>query len=156
MSLPLEQIIRPFQTAFPQNRDRVIASTVKQPPEIAQLQWGAAGQLPTATEENPPYLNFKVNDPSNDQSLTEKSRTTQTVRVQNPDDPDQFVDVQRIQQIVFKAPKTAQPESQYTSYSTTATAVSGGSTDLGGGLSSTPGSQPGETDYTYSLNWPTS
>lgn len=130
------EVIRPFETPLPLNQDRVVPSVVKQAAQVSQLIWGKVGKLPAPIEENPAFMSFKVINPG-DQDLAETTRQSQNVRVQNPNDSTQYVEVARVQNITFRGGSSNQPIDQYTAYE--------------GGTG-----QSGQTNYTYTLNWPTS
>jgi len=104
--MPLEQIIRPFQSpaAIPDKRT-VVTRPVVAAPEHAILVWGAAGQAPIIEA-----LNLKVKN--NENTLKEVSRKTTDVRVTNPDDDNQYVMEQRIDKIQFSKKPTLITPSQ--------------------------------------------
>ena len=91
-----EQIVRPFQTTTT-IVDRQI--TVTKPNKVALqkaiLVWGAVGQAPTMSG-----LSFTVKDPDN--KFKETSRKTTDHRIQNPNDPNQYVVAQSIDSIAFQ------------------------------------------------------
>lgn len=96
----LEQIVRPFQTRpVISTATIVVDRSARAEPEIAHLVWGAVGTLPSQQTQEGPEI-----DDKHKTKFTHKEveRTTQTVRVKNPDDPDQYVDVKRITKIKFK------------------------------------------------------
>jgi hypothetical protein len=97
----LEGIVRPFQSPGVTATARIVIATEKTPPEPAVLQWGAAGSL-----AQPVLVQIATIKFPNENKYVEKSRTTETVRVKNKDDPTQFVDVARIKNISFQ-PTTA-------------------------------------------------
>lgn len=96
----LEQIVRPNQSiSILSTRALVVDRSAREPVPVARLVWGEAGNLPSEQQQEGPDVK--------DQKKTkfthkEIERTTQTVRVKNPDDPDQYVDVKRITKIKFK------------------------------------------------------
>lgn len=63
----------------------------------ARLIWGTAGTLPGPTVES--GGGFKVEEC--DTGFTETKRTTSNLRVENPDDPTQYVIIQRIESVAF-------------------------------------------------------
>ena len=99
----LEQIVRPFQLFDPTAGIPIIVQRANVAVQPAVLSWGQAGELPTAFQEDEPDetgINFKLLEC--DENLAESKRDTEDVRVENPDDPSQFVVVQRIKSITFK------------------------------------------------------
>lgn len=98
----LEQLVRPFQTPISIATIRVVAKDLSTPKSDAIIQWGQAGTLPSPTEETKTPtggISWKVDECS--ANLNEHSRKTDNVRVENPDDPSQYVVVQRINSISF-------------------------------------------------------
>jgi hypothetical protein len=94
----LEQIVRPFQTpttiadkAFPTSRP------VSVKVEKVLVSWGAAGQAPDQGGLNVEVKKGTFN-------YAEKSRSTTDVRIENPDDPNQFIIAKRINSIEFTKP----------------------------------------------------
>ena len=93
-------------------RDRP-ANLIPVPEEEAEIRWGQASQFqwsvtrpdriqnrtiiirPTPEDDEPPVEIIEY---------TETERTTETVRVSNPQDADQYVDVERILTITFQGP----------------------------------------------------
>lgn len=70
------------------------------PPPEGLLRWSASQSVGVTTLG---AMGFTINwpdDPNND--YAETLRTTHTVRVENPDDSSQFVDVERIDTISFR------------------------------------------------------
>jgi len=128
----LEQIVRPFQTPTTvPDQSAIVTQVIREPTQRAILTWGAVGQQPK------PYstgVSFTVKDPF---KFEEYERFTTDVRVQNPDDPNQYVVEQRIDKISFKKtnPSLQVPQTDNSGVSggtsTTTTAASGGS--YGGG-----------------------
>lgn len=97
----LEGIVRPFQSPNTLARRRLVASASKIDVGEAVISWGAAGDLPSATqqEEDTGGSGFQVID-CNDQ-YKETSRTTSQKRVENPNDPDQYVIVELTNRVSF-------------------------------------------------------
>lgn len=135
----LEALIRPFQDPGSTATQRfVVPSSNKQPPQIAQLIWGAAGTMPTAVASLVTGGIGATIDSSiltGDTQNTEKKGTRVVVqkRIENPDDPSQFVMVEDTRSITFTAKqKTAaaatlivNPASGIVESPTTSTTVSG-------------------------------
>lgn len=103
----LEQIVRPFQTPNTLATSRVVIGRNTQVQVTqAQLIFGAAGTLPTPTI-HATGIDFKVTNCDN--TNREKSRQTHKVKVQQPGNPDNYVMVEAIDQIVFsKTPDDVQ------------------------------------------------
>lgn len=94
----LEYIVRPFQSAPPQNTT-LIPATRGSSSAKASLAWGDVGTLPT-----PATLSTVVKDGTNTQTkkkLVETTRQSSTIKITNPNDPTQFVMVQRPSEISF-------------------------------------------------------
>jgi hypothetical protein len=125
-----ESLVRPFQSPALAPRTRIIASSKKQPPQIATLSWGAAGTMPVAVAG---ILQGGVSIKIDSSALhSELYRITDPVRIENPDDSTQFVMVDRIKKIGF----TSKPQSgvqtstlDQTTGATTTTTTGGGSSD---------------------------
>lgn len=98
----LEKIVRPFSTVIntpsrgrpgEQNVDPEHTTTTTEP-ALVVLEWSARAGVQTT---DLPSLGVILNsDDDNDSEgiLDEFDRTSHTVRVTNPDDPEQFVDVE--------------------------------------------------------------
>lgn len=157
----LEALVRPFQAPAPTATRRIVSVRTKVPTETAGVAWGAAGALPTAVEVPPgadPFLfNFNVKKWNQ-----ETSRETETVRVENPSDPSQYVMVERIKKITFKEkdPETVATYPKASSATVTqvttpppgmVAAPAQVSTD---GTGPTPDSWVTIDEREYELNWP--
>lgn len=101
----LEKIVRPFQRSDVFNA-RIAPPTQPprpepDPPITIQIVGSNNGQY---VEEPAPYvMNLNV-----EWQEDKSRRRTSEVRVENPDDPTQHVDVERIDQTVFKNDKTGE------------------------------------------------
>jgi len=99
----LEQIVRPFQQSGAIASRGVVSTRARLQREKARLVWGSAGNMPTADKEedgtDPSGYNFKLE--ACDDTYKEKSRDTEKIRVENPDDNSQYVMVDRIKLISF-------------------------------------------------------
>src|SRR5216683_6751236 len=94
----METIIRPFQRPTTiADKQRQITTPVVVPPEIAIIVWGGAGQSPTMKVSG---VDIKVKH--NDVKMKEVRRTTRKIRVQNPDDPNQFIIEDRPEKLRLK------------------------------------------------------
>lgn len=101
MSKRLEQVVRPFQQGLvftartlpppPNQAGPSLGFDPSYPAEDIVQEWGGTIQLL--------YKAIGVKNLYGGAELTEVSRQTTTVRVENPDDPTQFVDVERIQKL---------------------------------------------------------
>src|SRR5205814_10253990 len=98
----MEQIIRPFQLLDPTATIRVPVVRDQVAVQPAHLSWGAAGKLPTAVQQDPTFngTNFRVEEC--DTHLAENSRDTEDMRVEDPNNSNNYVIVQRIRRIDFK------------------------------------------------------
>ena len=75
----------------------------------AVLRWGRASNFPVSAKRTlTTIVNWPTQPEDEEEDLglvyTETERITTTVRVENPDDDEQFVDVERIDQITFLGP----------------------------------------------------
>lgn len=95
-------------------RDRP-STAVPIPEEEAEIRWGQASQFQWSV--NNPDKNFyktiyiPIDDEDENVELIEFpeiERTTETVRVSNPEDAEQYVDVERILTITFQAPNVGE------------------------------------------------
>lgn len=103
-STSLERLIRPYGFALtqPAGGRALQQEETSSDPSIPTIKWGCVSNGTALTlaaqgfdftfvpDPNAPNMNFK-----------EQERQTHTVRVSNPDDPEQFVDVEVIDQIQF-------------------------------------------------------
>ena len=98
----MEQLVRPFQQPAVIATLRIHSVRDKVTVDPAIITWGAVGKLPEAIQQTDEFdgINFKIGEC--DDSNTELSRETSDIRVQNPDDPTQYVMVRRISKIAFK------------------------------------------------------
>lgn len=151
-----ESLVRPFQKTTTSPTRRVVAQRTEVEVTEAGTTWGDAGTLPEATEvpagESPLDISFEVRKTKRQDEV---SRETERVKVTNPDDPSQYVVVERVKKISFKEKDpeavAAYPQPGGTS---TSTVVSPGSGVLQPGETQvhTDGSgvlQPGESQVKY-------
>jgi hypothetical protein len=97
------EALRPFETPLVAPKTRIVGKPLKQPLEIATLTWGGAGTLPTAIQI--PVIGgggYKIDPTSMNNELW---RITEPVKIENPDDPSQYVIVDRITKLAFQNPK---------------------------------------------------
>lgn len=104
--MDLETLVRPFETKSPLATKRITPVRAEVPTETAGGRWGKAGNLPVPVEvppgEDPLTIGFEVKK-SKEHDLV--SRETEKVRVQNPDDPNQYVVIERLKSASFKDKK---------------------------------------------------
>lgn len=99
-----EQLVRPSQKPQVVTTRRIVS--VREVVEVtpAGVVWGKPGTLPTAIEvppeESPAGINFVVKKP-HEHTLDYGKSTTQKVKVTNPDDPSQYVVVERLKKAKF-------------------------------------------------------
>lgn len=96
------EIVRPFETRAPQSKRRLVASNTKIDVDPAIITWGRSGTIPGAQEIvaiDETGVSFQVIDC--DDRYEETDRTEVTKRIENPDDPDQYVMVARPTYIAF-------------------------------------------------------
>jgi len=100
MSVRFESIVRPFQEGEVFDARR---APPEQPaldaPETVVFEWGKGIDAHFLRPD--PIFEYKTD-------WTEKARETETVRVTNPDDDSQFVDVERIKRLVMENSKSGQ------------------------------------------------
>ncbi len=128
-----EQLVRPFQiTTTITNRRSPVTKAIKVAPQKAVLLWGSEGQAPEVRE-------LTVNVKNSDNKYTEKSRKTTDVRIENPDDSQQFIVAQQINNVTFTKPAATAPSNNNSG-------ASGGAPDsVAYGSGSTPPLLPNPT-----------
>lgn len=107
--ITMESLVRPFVGVFSFSTPRVAPEPAPVEPE-AFLRWGG----PSAFSFDDSFrdvasggVSFHTDDDDNDdveEQYSETGRSTSDVKVENPDDPDQFVIVQQIQSMAFSGP----------------------------------------------------
>ena len=102
-------LIHPSFDVVGRNYDRF---RIPRPPEFdpegtepGKICWGTVGQMPSA--QPMPGVDFNVN--------TERSRRSEDVRIENPDDPEQYVIADRATEITFNSASNAAPPGPNTS-----------------------------------------
>lgn len=131
--MTLEAVVRPFVSREPLRSQRIITSSKKAAvPQTSVVTWGAAGTLPSPVESDADQPAIPISVTTQTKKVTdknvEKSRETEKVRIENPDDPAQYVMVDRPKKVTFNKvdPVTMQAASNvttgYTSYPSTSTA----------------------------------
>lgn len=106
----MEEIVRPFVPIESFSTPRVPPTPTPPEPE-AFLRWGQASafQFESSFRDKATRgIGFRVGDGGDEEfppvTYTETGRDTSLLRVENPDDPDQFVEVERIDAISFRGP----------------------------------------------------
>ncbi len=101
----LETVIRPFESRRVVSTARLVSSSKKQAAQLSTITWGAAGAMPVPFADIVPTgVSFQI-DKGALQHL-EVYRITDQIRIENPDNSSDFVDVQRIKKIGFTAKPT--------------------------------------------------
>jgi hypothetical protein len=93
-SYALEKAIRPFTDAPP--RARTGRTDPVQDTSVAVISWTCRTNVEVTTVQ---ALGFRLTNPD---EQTETYRVTHTKRVENPNDPNQFVDVEQISRLDTK------------------------------------------------------
>lgn len=114
-SVAFERLVRPFES------ERILALRARRKAreedtsDDSLIRWGRPSEYGTPTqtkEESRGGVRIVNSNPKKDPTdpnkpprvYTEIERTTETVRVRNPSDSSQYVDVARIKSILFRAP----------------------------------------------------
>lgn len=118
------EVLRAFESPRVTATGRVIAVAAKQPLQLATISWGAAGAMPVAVAGVVAGSGgFKIDTSTLN---TEVYRITDPVRIENPDDSDQFVMVDRIKAIGFKKKKADEIQTSTVDKTTGTTTTSSG------------------------------
>lgn len=99
----LEGLVRPFQSPGIINDKKLVVTRVtKVATERAIITWGSPGGSPETKQ-----VGIKVTVKGDDvkKSFKEKSRKTTDIKVTNPDNPDNWVQVRRIDEMQMTRPK---------------------------------------------------
>jgi len=116
----MEALVRPFETPNTLATRRIIASNVKIAIAPVVKSWGVTGTLPAPvmieTPGPPDPTDFTVL--TCDDNWSETERTTTPVRIGQTGSPENFVVVDRIDQIAFEKGRTSAASKVATSYST--------------------------------------
>lgn len=105
----LERAVRPWSSPLALATGQIPIPSVETQVNPAVLQWGNVGTLPTP--------NFGVNFTVCTENWTEKKRTVKSVRITNPSDSSQYIDINRATQIAFdKTNSLNDPSTDWTSY----------------------------------------
>lgn len=97
--MTLERVVRPFQQVdvFRARRGGPTQAPVTTPPDDVATEWEGSNDASYVTEDDP-----WVNEAKSDLEEDKSKRKTTEIRVENPDDPDQHVFVERIDKTAFK------------------------------------------------------
>lgn len=101
----LEKIVRPFQTGEVFNARRLAPALPHNatPPDDVLITVEGSAEAKYTEEPGPASLGYTV------EWIEDKSRrVTETVRVENPDNSDQYVELERIKQMVLKNNKNGE------------------------------------------------
>jgi len=90
-----EYIVRPYQSPDSLGAT-VIPATPKGTRERAHLTWGGKGTMPQLRLTE---LDFNTKKSPHDETLTEKDRESDIVRIEQPGKPENYVDVARAKKI---------------------------------------------------------
>lgn len=96
---PVEKIVRPFESGdvFARSRGPVISlHPITVSPDDNPVEWEGSPDTSYVEQDNIWYKNF-----DSDLKEDKNKRESKTVRVENPDDPDQHVFVERIDKASF-------------------------------------------------------
>jgi hypothetical protein len=108
-----------------------------------QICWGTVGPMPQAVPM--PGVDFNVQ--------TERSRKSQPVRIENPDDPEQYVIADRATEITFDGKVNAAPPGPNTHNSQSTPGMSDYDPDVAAGFKPAGGPRPGMSDYGVSTTF---
>jgi hypothetical protein len=90
-----EELVRPFQRPVVISLgNRIPVTIVKVTGGVSEIRWGDVGALPQPQSAG---VNFGLCN----ETMTETSRETDTIRIENPDDSSQFIMVKRAKSMKF-------------------------------------------------------
>lgn len=96
----LEQVVRPFVSPGSLATGRIVVSrSSPRATTNVEFVFGAAGAMPTPTRDTGIGINVANCDNTNKEKQDQTVRTRK--RIENPDDPDQYVIVEDIETITF-------------------------------------------------------
>jgi sensor domain CHASE-containing protein len=117
----IEQIVRPFQSPAVISTRRIVSNSTKIPTDDVLVEFGAAGDMPAAEKvedaQDDGGVNFQV--VTCDDKYSEKDRRFKTVRIENPDNPENYVMVARINEIKFNKRSEGENMTMYNNSATT-------------------------------------
>lgn len=102
----LEAVIRPFQSTRPFNRTRIVATRTKDAVETAVLRFGAAGDIPVPQKVDAaadPSYGFVIRKGKD--TYREVVRSTEQIRVEQEDNADNYVIIDRAKKSTFDKQK---------------------------------------------------
>lgn len=101
--MSLEQLVRPFVAPRSLVSRRIIPSKAELTVETAGRTWGAAGLLPSPreTEEPGPAPQISINVKIKPEKNKTRALETEQVRIEQPDNPDNYVILERIKKITY-------------------------------------------------------
>jgi len=118
------EVLRSFESPRVAPTTRIVASSTKVVAQTSTLTWGAAGVLPIAVADiKAGSASIKVDAASVNK---EAYRTTESVRIENPDNSSDFVMVDRIKTIGFKKTKAETIQSSTVDKTTGVTTTTSG------------------------------
>ncbi len=106
----LEEVVRPFQQTDVFSARNLVPTAARvlplpaeseSEPEKAEATWAGEQSSTWQTTPAPILTGFKT-----EWKEDASQRETEDIRVENPDDSSQYVDVKRIKKVVFKNPST--------------------------------------------------
>lgn len=100
--ISLERIVRPYQRPAALTYGRIVSRPVAPSTDEAVLMWGDVGKLPDPVQEDVPAANVDFHIELCDTGYDETQRTVQPIKLTQPDKPENFVVVDRIQSMSFR------------------------------------------------------
>lgn len=116
----LEQIVRPFQNPDVLSKRRIISNSTKEDAEEVVIEWGSPGDAPSASEieHDAETGDFAFEVVHCDDKYDEKNRKFKTIRIEQPDNPENYIMVDRIHQITFNKKSEAENMTMYNNSTT--------------------------------------
>lgn len=116
----LEQIIRPFQVTDILSKRRIVSNSTKIETDAAVVEWGRSGDAPAASEieHNAETGDFAFEVVHCDDKFSEKDRKFKSIRIEQPDNPENYIMVERINRITFDKKSEANNMTMYNNSST--------------------------------------
>ena len=104
--MSIERIVRPFQinNVFTA-RIAPPVQPAEEPSDLVHLEWEGSAATSYSEEPAPGTMGITV-----EWKEDEERRVTETVRVENPEDPSQFVEVEKYKEATFKNLVTGQEQ----------------------------------------------
>lgn len=108
----LESLVRPFQRPTVAGTRLIPVGRSTRQPDAVHAQWGASPQLPEKVTDLP-----NITLKSDQENWKEESRETRKIKIENPNNPDNWVEVERPEKMQFQKSKAAKsPPLQSTGY----------------------------------------